>query len=100
MTALIELVFFEGCPHTNEARRHLSEALSEHGLPHEWVEWNLSDEGTPDAYRRFGSPTVLVDGSDVTGDGPGTNAMACRASGAPGVDEIDRFLTGPEGSSI
>ena len=49
------------------------------------------DESTPEDFHRYGSPTVLIDGKDVTGDGPG-NAMACRADGAPSVDIIAEKL--------
>ena len=43
------------------------------------------EESTPAASRRFGSPTILVDGKDVTGE---TVGMACRADGVPSVASI------------
>ena len=44
-----------------EARREISAALREEGLPEHWEEWGqmIGDEQT------FGSPTVTVDGRDV-----------------------------------
>lgn len=86
--ATIELVYFEGCPNAERARENLASFLE----PGSWVEWNLSDEDTPERFRRFGSPTVLVDGRDVTGEGGGNAAMACRADGAPAVAVIRRAL--------
>ena len=43
-------------------------------------------------FRRYGSPTVLIDGQDVTGEGAGAAAMACRADGAPSVALIAERL--------
>lgn len=84
----IELVYFDGCPNANEARANLR-AVMEDGA---WREWNLSSAETPERFRRYGSPTVLVDGRDVTGDGGATGAMACRADGAPSPDVIRKAL--------
>ena len=88
MNPKVELVYFEGCPHAQVARDVLAAALSEIGLPEEWTEWDLADPDTPECVRRFGSPTVLVNELDVTGEGPGVSAMACRADGAPGVEAV------------
>lgn len=102
----IELIFFDGCPNAEQARENLR------AIPGvvSWVEWNLSSPDTPDRFRRYGSPTVLVDGRDVTseaasGEGDGTGAgdsaagdereaMSCRTHGAPSTDIIRRALEG------
>lgn len=84
----IELLYFDGCPNAERARENLAAALE----PGSWVEWNLTAEDTPESFRRFGSPTVLVDGRDVTGEDGGNAAMACRAEGAPTVDMIRKSL--------
>lgn len=86
----VELVYFDGCPNADRAREHLREVLGEGA----WREWNLSSEDTPGRFRRHGSPTVLVEGRDVTGAGDGNAAMACRADGAPSVEVIERALAG------
>ncbi len=85
----IDLVYFEGCPHAEGARESLRRALGEDGA---WREWNLSRSETPDRFRGHGSPTVLVDGEDVTGADGGNAAMACRADGAPSPEAIRRAL--------
>jgi hypothetical protein len=46
------------------------------------------EESTPADYRRFGSPTVLVNGEDVTGENAGADAMACRTDEVPSVATI------------
>jgi hypothetical protein len=84
----IELVYFDGCPNVDETRENLRKALGKGG----WREWNLSYAGTPERYRRYGSPTVLVGGRDVTGETERSRALACRANGAPSADVIRNAL--------
>lgn len=89
----IELVYFDGCPNAEKARANLRTATGASAGEEAWSEWNLSDEGTPERYRRFGSPTILVDGEDVTGADGGNVAMACRADGAPSVPALREALS-------
>ncbi len=91
----IDLVYFEGCPNATIARDNLRRAIEATGRELTWSEWDLMSEATPDSYRRHGSPTVLVNGEDVTGDGAQATAMACRADGAPGVEAISARLEAP-----
>lgn len=84
----IELLFFDGCPNAEKARSNLRAVAGARG----WREWNLSSADTPESFHRFGSPTVLVDGRDVTGADGGA-AMACRADGAPSAEAIREALT-------
>ena len=88
----IELVYFDGCPNADRARESLRVALGGGS----WREWNLSSTDTPERFRRYGSPTVLIGGHDVTGDGGATGAMACRADGAP-APEVIRTARAPQG---
>lgn len=85
----IELVYFDGCPNADRARENLRTALE--GEP--WTEWNVSSDETPDYFRRYASPTVLVDGRDVTGEAGQSTAMACRADGAPSPELIRQALS-------
>lgn len=89
----IELVYFDGCPNAERARESLQVAVGGAQGGDAWSEWNLSDEATPERFRRFGSPTVLVDGEDVTGSDDENAAMACRADGAPSADVIREALS-------
>ncbi|MGH8274135.1 MAG: hypothetical protein ACRES9_07780 [Gammaproteobacteria bacterium] len=61
----IELIYFTGCPHVEAARDAIRAALAAEGMQPEWTEWNRDDATTSEALRQYGSPTVLVDGSDV-----------------------------------
>jgi hypothetical protein len=96
MKRVIGLVYFEGCPNAKVAKENLAEAMRSGGLPEEWKEWDLMAPSTPGWVKQFGSPTVLVNGKDVTGDGPGASAMACRADGAPEVSVILKALREPQ----
>jgi mercuric ion transport protein len=92
MMRAVELVYFEGCPNAEKARDVLGEAFSRLGLEEEWTEWDLTAPGCPERVRRFGSPTILVNGADVTGPGSGAVAMACRADGVPRLEQVLRAL--------
>ena len=91
-TPRIELVYFEGCPNALQARDSIRAAIEVSERPLEWSEWDLMAESTPEDFRRYGSPTVLIDGHDVTGEGASAVAMACRADGAPSVSSIAERL--------
>ena len=93
-TPRIELVYFEGCPNASQARENLREAVGASSQALTWSEWDLMAESTPADFRRFGSPTVLVNGEDVTGESVGTEAMACRADGVPSVATITARICG------
>ena len=79
----IELVYFDGCPNVDDARANIRAALEAADLPPTWREWNQHDPNAPEYVKQYGSPTVLVDGRDVTGEEPGMAGSACRADGAP-----------------
>lgn len=89
----IDLVYFEGCPHVGPARQNLERALQGAPGTHVRREWNLDADDVPDRFRRYGSPTILIEGVDVTGPGEGrTSARACRIGGAPSADLIRKAL--------
>lgn len=92
MNPLIELIHFQSCPNAGLARANLRQALSRSGLRADWTEWDLESEGLPERARGYGSPTVLVNGVDVTGGAAGSAGMSCRADGAPAVEVILRAL--------
>ena len=69
MSASVELVYFEGCPHAPEARLRVGEALRRAGVAEVWGEWATLDSETPARYQRSGSPTVLAAGPGCHGGG-------------------------------
>lgn len=92
MPSRIELIYVSGCPNVATARDNLRRALIASGRLPIWDEWEQTDPEAPPHVRRFGSPTVLVSGRDVTGAGPTTTGAACRADGAPSVQLIRSAL--------
>lgn len=86
----LDLLFFPGCPHVPAAREQLQRALDACALEARWSEHDVTDPATPAPLRRFGSPTILIDGRDVTGQPPG-DATACRVylgSDRPGAPPL------------
>lgn len=74
----IELIIDAGCPNVEAARGVLREALVEAGIEAEWTEWDRESDGSPAYAREYGSPTILVDGIDVSGQGSQSDANCCR----------------------
>jgi hypothetical protein len=75
--AEVVLLYARDCPNVGAARKHLLEAFVAAGLPPAWREVDLDAEDTPEAWRRLGSPSVLIDGEDVTG-GASADGATCR----------------------
>jgi len=91
MSPTIDLIFFDGCPHADTARDRLRAVLAEAGLPAEWRERNQTDPSLSAEWRRFPSPTVLVNGVDVAGASSAAG-NACRVGGAPSIAMIRAAL--------
>jgi hypothetical protein len=80
----IEFIYEKTCPNIADARAALRAALTQLGLPLHWQEWESSDPAAPEHARRYGSPTILVDGNDVAGVPP-SDEPSCRIySAEPG----------------
>ena len=62
----IEILYFEGCPNHEPADRAVREVLAEIGVEAEVEHVNVSDEATAQRVKFPGSPTIRVDGEDVT----------------------------------
>jgi len=73
----IEFIYEQSCPNVADARAQLRLALEQTGLPAHWQEWEHNDLHSPDYARRYGSPSILVDGEDVAGE-PASDAPSCR----------------------
>jgi mercuric ion transport protein len=86
----IQLLTFEGCPLADAARDRLEAALADCGLKG-YEEIDILGPTTPDDLRGWGSPTILVDGADITGQ-PKGSSVSCRVyagpEGVPGKSEI------------
>jgi len=76
--ARVELVYDADCPNVRDARGALLMAFVEARLPPSWTEWDRKSPECPAYARRYGSPAVLVEGSDVAGARPVEGSDCCR----------------------
>lgn len=98
----VELIWQRDCPNVTAARQNLMRAFSQAGVPARWREWCVDEAGCPEHARAFGSPSILVDGVDVTGLSAG-NGQSCRLYqaadgallGAPSAGVIAAALRSP-----
>jgi mercuric ion transport protein len=97
----VELIYFDGCPNVDLARERLKQAFAVVKMKPQWQEWDREDPASPAHVRHYGSPTVLVNGRDVTGSPPSPEeAGSCRVytegsgalDGAPSVQAIASAL--------
>ena len=72
----IQLLSFPGCPNADAARSALRGALVAAGLPPTFEEVDITAAETPEELRNWGSPTILVNGTDVAGESPA--GASCR----------------------
>ena len=96
----IELLFFKGCPNISLARKNLNEAFGKIGIPAQWDEVDLNESNTPKELKGYGSPTILIDGKDVTGIVAEGESLSCRTyynakgkiTGAPDAEVIAKAI--------
>ena len=77
----IQFLAFDGCPLAEAARHELDVAMASLGL-RSYEVIDIRDPDTPDNLSNWGSPTILVNGRDVTGGKPG-NGVGCRVYDGP-----------------
>jgi len=63
----IQLLTFRECENAAAARELLARVLGTSGLGHAFEEIDTQAAGTPEHYRSYPSPTILVDGVPVGG---------------------------------
>lgn len=94
MPPTVELVYDADCPNVGPARTQLMRAYAMTGLPARWREWRRDHTHAPERVRKFGSPTILVNGKDIL-PAP-ADAACCRVyaqadgtmAGVPPVERI------------
>jgi mercuric ion transport protein len=64
----IELIYSPGCQNLDSARNNLRAALKLSGNTTTWQEIDLDLNVTAAHYRKFGSPTILINGKDIAND--------------------------------
>ncbi len=107
MSARVEFIYDPDCPNVLEARQALLRAFAELNITAKWMEWSRSSPESPPYARQYGSPTILVNGLDVTGTEPLEEANCCRVysdgpaglRGVPAVSSIVVALRHNEASA-
>ena len=96
----VEFVYEKSCPNIAATRKQLIAAFGAAGVAPAWSEWEVGDPDTPNHVRSYGSPTILVDGKDVSGLPLEEASSCCRiytldgdARGVPPLDQIVAALT-------
>lgn len=74
----VELIYDADCPNVEPARSLLIRAFMQTGISARWKEWDRASPDSPSYVRGYGSPTLLVNGRDITGLDPSHNTHACR----------------------
>lgn len=104
----VELVYDSDCPNVKATREQLRLAFELIDSKPDWQEWNVNDPNAPDHIHGYGSPTILVEGIDVTGDEPSGTDNCCRVyvdsdhanHGVPSVKQISSALLGSAASGF
>lgn len=74
----VELIYEKTCPNIEAARTRLVQAFHRAHIPPKWCEWEVTQSDTPDYARGYGSPTILVEGNDVSGEHNQAGGNSCR----------------------
>ncbi len=85
----VQLLYFDGCPNVERARAALRDAMAAEHIDLAVEEVDVESPDAPDVARGWGSPTILIDGADVSGADRSTGST-CRlyTDGAPSVELI------------
>ena len=89
----VSFLAFDGCPLAPRALDNLLAAicLLDSEIPVDFERIDLLSDSTPNEVKRWGSPTILSNGADITGHGKG-DACSCRIyssqGGVPSMDDI------------
>lgn len=80
----VQFLAFQGCPLAGTARQALEQALAECEIG-DYEEVDILRPGVPNKLREWGSPTILINGTDVSGR-PKGDGVGCRIY--PGADRV------------
>lgn len=87
----VQFLAFTGCPLAEPAKENLKQALADCEI-NSFEEIDILDPSSPADLRDWGSPTILINGEDVTGASKG-NSVCCRVYKTPdGVPDIQSII--------
>lgn len=74
----IDFIWDSDCPNAEAARQNLEAAIAATDIWTDVREWRTGDPNTPEKYRRYGSPTILIEGRDLLGKNGSGEHRCCR----------------------
>lgn len=91
----IELIYDLDCPNVEDMRKQLLKAFAETKLKASWKEWDRNNDESPSYAKKYGSPTLLVNGKDIANQ-EGSGANCCRVyidkDGMKKVPSVDMII--------
>lgn len=87
----IQFLAFSGCPLAAPAKKNLEAALTACGMS-DYEEIDILSPAVPEDMQGWGSPTILINGSDFSGV-PKGNSVSCRVYDNPeGVPDVQAII--------
>lgn len=98
----IQLLSFPGCPNAQPALHALREAMAVDKVGDTIEEIDVSRPEAPAWVKGWGSPTILIDDVDVTGETRSPSEASCRLyrGGAPSVAQIRARIAAARGNGV
>ncbi len=86
-TMIVDVLYFEGCPHHAQARDLVEDVLAECGIPPTIRDVDVNDAADAQKLKFLGSPSIRVDGVDVDPSSVALNnyGLMCRVYRHGGV---------------
>ena len=98
MNTKVEFIYDLECPNVSATREELLKAFSQAKIQAKWQEWDRNSNDSPEYARKYGSPTILINGKDLGGSKE-NDANCCRVysidgklHGVPPADLIVKGL--------
>jgi len=85
----VDFVYALDCPNAEAARANLLQAFPHAGFSPSWTEHRIGDPAAPERVHGYGSPTILVNGRDIAGAEPSTEACCRIYSNGQGVPTVE-----------
>jgi hypothetical protein len=85
----VEFIYDQDCPNVRPTREVLFKAFCQLQQTPNWQEWDRNCPNSPHYVRKHGSPTILVNGEDISGFEPDSGANCCRIYDGAGVPSFE-----------
>ncbi len=98
---MIEILYFDGCPHHEQTLELVSEVVAELGIETEIRPVRIETNEEARERRFLGSPSILVNGIDIEPEargGTGDFALCCRIYSTGGVPPRELLIEAIRGA--